>query len=96
MVYEAEPNLPKSRDDTGLNVVAATSSGHTFGADFKSKFNKLYDKVKIVGQIGKGKDLKIIAQDSPGLNQSYLGLQKVSPEEFLMNLFGHIQKLFLF
>ena len=48
LVYEAEPDLPRVGIDTGLNVVAATSSGHTFGADFKSKFNKLYDKVKIV------------------------------------------------
>lgn len=48
LICEAEPDLPKVGVDVGLNVVAATSSGHTFGADLKPKFNQLYGKVRAV------------------------------------------------
>jgi len=48
LICETEPDLPRVGVDVGLNVVAATSSGHTFGADLKPNFNKLYDKVRAV------------------------------------------------
>ena len=66
LVCEAEPNLPRVGVDVGLNVVAATSSGHTFGADLKPKFNRLYDKVRAVRANRQRQDLK---ENSPRLDQ---------------------------
>ena len=45
-----EPSTEASRIgvDVGLNVVAATSSGHMFGSDLKPKFNALYAKTRKV------------------------------------------------
>jgi putative transposase len=48
LILEAEPEFPRIGVDVGLNVVAATSSGHLFGADLKPKFNLLYNKVRAV------------------------------------------------
>lgn len=48
LTCESEPELPRIGVDVGLNVVAATSSGHLFGADLKPKFNSLYAKVRAV------------------------------------------------
>ncbi len=47
-IPQAQPGSPRVGVDVGLNVIAATSEGHTFGADLKPKFDKLYAKVKSV------------------------------------------------
>ncbi len=47
-VPEAVLGAPRIGVDVGLNVIAATSEGHTFGADLKPKFDALYAKVKSV------------------------------------------------
>jgi putative transposase len=47
-------------------VVAATSSGHLFGADLKPKFNKLYEKVRAVRSNRQRQDLK---ENSPRLDR---------------------------
>ena len=66
LVLEAEPDLPRIGVDVGLNVVAATSSGHVFGADLKPKFNKLYDKVRGIRANRQKQDLK---ENSPRLDR---------------------------
>lgn len=43
---EAEPDAPKIGVDVGLNVVAATSDGRTFGDELKPKFDRLYERVR--------------------------------------------------
>jgi hypothetical protein len=66
LVCEAEPDLPRIGVDVGLNVVAATSSGHVFGAYLKPKFNRLYDKVREVRANRQRQDLK---ENSPRLDR---------------------------
>ena len=66
LVYEAEPDLPRIGVDVGLNVVAATSRGHTFGADLKPKFNRIYDKVRAVRSNRQRQGLK---ENSPRLDR---------------------------
>jgi len=46
VVPEPQPDAPKIGVDVGLNVVAATSDGRTFGADLKPKFDRLYERVR--------------------------------------------------
>jgi Putative transposase DNA-binding domain len=70
-VREAEPNLPRIGVDVGLNVVAATSLGHTFGADLKPKFNRLYNKVRAIRSNRQRQDLK---ENSPRLDRLELKL----------------------
>jgi putative transposase len=48
LILESEPDIPRVGVDVGLNVVAATSEGRTFGADLKPKFDRLYNKVRSV------------------------------------------------
>ena len=50
--------------DVGLNVVAATSDGRTFGADLKPKFDRLYNKVRSVRSNRQRQGLR---EDSPRL-----------------------------
>jgi Putative transposase DNA-binding domain len=66
LICEAEPDLPRIGIDVGLNVVAATSSGHIFGADLKPKFNRLYDKVRAVRGNRQRQNLK---DNSPRLDR---------------------------
>jgi len=66
LVLEAEPELPRVGVDVGLNVVAATSSGHTFGADLQPKFNQLYNKVRAVRSNRQRQNLK---DNSPRLDR---------------------------
>jgi hypothetical protein len=66
LILEAEPELPRIGVDVGLNVVAATSSGHLFGADLKPKFNLLYNKVRAVRANRQRQDLR---DNSPRLNR---------------------------
>jgi len=66
LICEAEPDLPMIGVDVGLNVVAATSSGHTFGADLKPKFNRLYNKVRAVRANRQRQGLK---ENSPRLDR---------------------------
>lgn len=66
LVLEAEPELPRIGVDVGLNVVAATSMGHTFGADLKPKFNFLYEKVRGVRANRQRQGLK---ENSPRLDR---------------------------
>jgi putative transposase len=47
-VPEAVLGAPRIGVDVGLNVIAATSEGHTFGSDLKPKFDTLYGKVRSV------------------------------------------------
>lgn len=63
-----EPILgaPRIGVDVGLNVVAATSEGHTFGADLKPKFDTLYGKVREVRANRQRQDLKV---NSPRLDR---------------------------
>jgi hypothetical protein len=46
VVPEPQPEAPRIGVDVGLNVIAATSDGRTFGADLKPKFDRLYERVK--------------------------------------------------
>ena len=46
VVPEPEPDASRIGVDVGLNVVAATSEGRTFGADLKPKFDRLYQRVR--------------------------------------------------
>jgi transposase len=46
VVPEPKEDAPRIGVDVGLNVVAATSDGRTFGADLKPKFDRLYERVK--------------------------------------------------
>lgn len=62
-VQEADPDF-RVGVDVGLNVVAATSDGRTFGADLKPKFDRLYNKVKEVRSNRQRQGLK---EDSPKL-----------------------------
>ena len=66
LICEAEPDLPRIGVDVGLNVVAATSSGHAFGADLKPKFNWLYNKVRGVRANRQRQGLK---ENSPRLDR---------------------------
>lgn len=66
LVCEVEPELPRIGVDVGLNVVAATSSGRTFGRDLKPKFNQLYNKVRGVRANRQRQDLK---ENSPRLDR---------------------------
>lgn len=65
-IPEALPNAPKVGVDVGLNVIAATSEGHTFGADLKPKFDKLYDKVK---QVRSNRQRQGLKENSPRLDR---------------------------
>lgn len=46
VVPEADATAPRIGLDVGLNVVAATSDGRTFGVDLKPKFDRLYERVR--------------------------------------------------
>lgn len=46
VVPEPQPDAPRIGVDVGLNVVAATSDGRTFGVELKPKFDRLYERVK--------------------------------------------------
>jgi len=45
-VPEPKEGAPRIGVDVGLNVVAATSDGRTFGAGLKPKFDRLYERVR--------------------------------------------------
>jgi len=66
LILETDPGLPRIGVDVGLNIVAATSSGHTFGADLKSKFNRLYNTVRAVRANRQRQGLK---ENSPRLDR---------------------------
>ena len=76
LICEAEPELPRIGVDVGLNVVAATSSGYTFGADLKPKFNQLYDKVRAVRSNRQRQDLKENSSRLDRLESKLSGLTK--------------------
>src|SRR5207244_1826718 len=40
------PDAPRIGVDVGLNVLAATSDGRLYGAEFKPKFDRLYKRVQ--------------------------------------------------
>ena len=65
-VPDAVLGAPRIGVDVGLNVIAATSEGHTFGADLKPKFDALYAKVKAVRANRQRQGLK---QNSPRLDR---------------------------
>ena len=46
VIPEAEQDALRIGVDVGLNVIAATSDGRTFGADLKPKFDRLYERVR--------------------------------------------------
>jgi hypothetical protein len=66
VIPEADPESPRVGVDVGLNVVAATSSGHLFGADLKPRFNRLHKKVRAVRANRQRQDLK---ENSPRLDR---------------------------
>lgn len=65
-IPEAAEEMPRIGIDVGLNVVAATSDGRTFGADLKPKFNELYSKVQKVRANRQRQNLK---ENSPRLDR---------------------------
>ena len=78
------PELPEEAKwigvDVGLNVLAATSEGHTFGTDLKPKFDYLYKQVK---KLRKNRQKQGLKENSPkldyleaklsGLTKSFMG-----------------------
>jgi hypothetical protein len=46
VVPKASEEAPRIGVDVGLNVVAATSNGQVFGAGLKSKFDRIYKRIK--------------------------------------------------
>lgn len=70
-VPEPQPDAPGLGVDVGLNVVAATSDGRTFGADLKPKFDRLYERVKNLRANRQRQGLK---ENSPRLDRLELKL----------------------
>ena len=65
-IPEPSEDAPRVGVDVGLNVIAATSEGHTFGADLKPKFDKCYAKVRQVRANRQRQGLKL---NSPRLDR---------------------------
>lgn len=76
LVLESEPDIPRIGVDVGLNVVAATSDGRTFGADLKPKFDRLYNKVKEVRANRQRQGLKENSRRLDRLEDRLTGLTK--------------------
>jgi len=66
VVPEPQPDAPRIGVDIGLNVIAATSDGQTFGADLKPKFDRLYERVKTLRANRQRQGLK---ENSPRLDR---------------------------
>lgn len=65
-VPETVLGAPRIGVDVGLNVIAATSEGHTFGADLKPKFDALYSKVR---QVRANRQRQGFRENSPRLDR---------------------------
>lgn len=65
-VPEIQPDAPRIGVDVGLNVIAATSDGRTFGADLKPKFDRLYEHVRNIRANRQRQGLK---ENSPRLDR---------------------------
>jgi len=66
VVPEPQPDAPRIGVDVGLNVVAATSDGRTFGAELKPKFDRLYERVRSLRANRQRQGLK---ENSPRLDR---------------------------
>lgn len=66
VVPEPKLDAPRIGVDVGLNVVAATSDGRTFGADLKPKFDRLYERVRNLRSNRQRQGLK---ENSPRLDR---------------------------
>ena len=66
VIPEAAPDAPRVGVDVGLNVIAATSEGHIFGADMKPKFDKLYAKIR---QVRANRQRQGFRENSPRLDR---------------------------
>lgn len=64
--------------DVGLNVLAATSDGRLFGANFKPKFDKLFNKVKLIRANRQRQGLKENSKRLDKLEQKLTGLTKTA------------------
>jgi putative transposase len=65
-IPEAKAEQKRVGVDVGLNVIAATSQGHTLGATFKPAFDAMYQKVKTVRANRQRQGLK---ENSPRLDR---------------------------
>jgi len=66
IVPELQPDAPRIGVDVGLNVVAATSDGRTFGASLKPKFDRLYERVR---NLRANRQRQGFKENSPRLNR---------------------------
>jgi len=77
-----EPEFERSSEklgvDVGLNMIAATSEGELFGADFKPKFDKLYGRVRTLRANRQRQELKKDSKRLARLERKLSGMTKTA------------------